>query len=152
MGGWLFRSVLQSQVRAFSTKIWRHVFFFLSPRGTSGKRTEERIPRSPDSCLEPLNRKAKKPKDLGRTKMFFPSFPHLCPSQIYGRAFNSPIRVERLAGWASGGRPPRNRLCGRPKRAQCKRTRRVDRAEVRPDSLRGFSRLAASRIRPRPPA
>src|SRR6266508_5805869 len=38
----------------------------------------------PDSRLETLNRKGEKPKDLGRTKMFFPSFPHLCPSQIFG--------------------------------------------------------------------
>src|SRR6266545_5085683 len=43
----------------------------------------ENFPK-PDSRLEPLNRQGEKPKDLGRTKMFFPSFPHLCPSQIFG--------------------------------------------------------------------
>src|SRR6266508_3232505 len=64
----------------------------LSPRRRSGERIKERIPRSPDSRLEPLNRKGKNPKDLGRTKMFFPLFPHLCPSQIFGWIHGKEVR------------------------------------------------------------
>ena len=51
----------------------------LSPRRRSGERIEERIPRSPDSRLKPLNRKGKKPQRFGADKDVFsvvsPSLP-----------------------------------------------------------------------------
>src|SRR6266545_2088400 len=55
-----------------------------SPFPLPGEEGQGENSPKPDSRLEPLNRKGEKPKDLGRTKMFFPSFPHLSPSQIFG--------------------------------------------------------------------
>src|SRR6266545_1160797 len=88
-----FRALNPRTGKAENPKIWggqrgfvRPFLIFVRPKSLSRfmVRVRVRIPRSPDSRLEPLNRKGEKPKDLGRTKMFFPSFPHLSPSQIFG--------------------------------------------------------------------